>query len=181
MKMIVRTLALVLTVPAWGCTGTSVETDASSIDGGSIDAPAGVDFFNATGSYNAMPFTAHCGAGQPFPIVASLMGPGLVQIACNAFDANRTVHVSAIEPVVGAHATCTPRPPGVIVSIDGHTKSNPGGVDCMAMGATVSMNVTEFTHNLDGTVTWASTFTMMGNEGGDSASVTGSFRVTAHN
>ena len=196
MNAIVRTPALILIVLAWGCTGSSAPTDggsidAASIDAGSIDAPtdtgvasidapAGVDFFNATGSYNAMPFTAHCGAAQPQPLVVSLTGPGLVQIACNAFDANRTVHVSAIEPTVGVHTMCRPGPPGVLVSIDGHSLSNPAGVGCEGVpGATLSMDVTEFTHNPDGTVTWAATFTMTASQGGDSGSVTGSFRVTA--
>ena len=194
MSMIVRTPALILTVLAWGCTGSSAPTDggsidAASIDAGSIDAPtdtgvapidapAGVDFFNATGSYNAMPFTAHCGAAQPQPLVVSLTGPGLVQIACNAFDANTTVHVSAIEPTVGVHTTCRPNPPGVLVSIDGHSLNNPAGVGCNEVPGALSMNVTEFTHNPDGTVTWAATFSMTANVG-DSGSVTGSFRVTA--
>ncbi len=191
MKMIVRTPALILTVLAWGCTDTSVAIDGGSIDartdGGSTDAPtdapAGVDFFDGTGMYNAAPFTVHCTPGPGGAlIVASLMGPGVVQIACSVGTPNVTVDVSAFGPTLGPHSLCSPAPGGILVHVDGHSPSNTAGVNCDDQPATFSVNVTEFTHNPDGSVTWAATFAMTGHRAADSASAsaTGSFRVTAH-
>ena len=201
-QMIVRTPALMLTVLAWGCSGTAPAIDDTGVaptDMGAptdtgvpptdtgippTDAGASGEFFDATGMHDGVAFTVHCAPGTPRVLVGTIRGPGargLLQMDCTGyFSAPRTpditVSVGAIDASLGAHPTCSMR---VSVAVD--DQSGTGIVNCDSATTTrFSMDITEITSNADGSVTWAATFDMKAsNAAGHSASATGSFRGTS--
>jgi len=156
-----------------GPADTEADTDADA--DADTDADTDTVFFDATGTWDAAPFTVHCDAETPSYLFLGAAVGTSINLLCTDLEAGFGVAVAMVDGSVGTYDTCS-----TAVGVQVTQASTSAFVACVLTPPTsFEFDVTEHTVGGDDSVTWAGSFQMTADDGTHQADVSGAFRGTS--